>query len=200
MMFYAGKKYSLATASIFLVFSITLAACSPEAATTPVQTTSSQAAQPHTTAVSTPPANTTRVNNPLPSVPPDTSQAVVTASQTPEYVSKPAPGFEFRVPLEYDKWTVLDFTYEIVHNPGDDYHFPWTLVIKNDTGDTLPLKAYIIHWGFHGWVGFVTETPFTLEAGETKTLVGEDIFGQAAYEEMLYLESTHLDIYIAGDR
>jgi|GEM_PF-1831059 len=197
MMFEAVTKYSPAVAGILLVVTVTLAACMPGAATTPVQTTSN-AVEPQTTAVHNDPATATQTDNPQTSTPPETSQAVVTTSQEPEYVPKPAPGFEFRVPLEYDKWTVLDFEYDIVHQPGEDYHFPWTLVIQNDTTAALPLTAYIIHWGFHGWVGFVTETPFTLEAGETRTLSGEDVFGQSVYEEMLYLESTYLDIYIAG--
>ncbi|MBN1370034.1 MAG: hypothetical protein JW954_07370 [Dehalococcoidaceae bacterium] len=198
MMFLAVKKYLPAAAGILLVLSVTLAACAPQPAATPFQTTPNQTAEPQTTAVQTNPAGTSQVTTSQTSVPHDTSQGAITTSPATDYTPKPAPGFEFRVPLEYDKWTVLDFEYDIVHQPGEDYHFPWTLVIQNDTTAALPLRAYIIHWGFHGWVGFVTETPFILEAGETRTLSGEDVFGQSAYEEMLYLESTHLDIYIAG--
>jgi hypothetical protein len=195
-MFNALKKYLPGIAGILLVLCTALAGCTPEAAAT-VPATTNQSAAPQTTAVQNNTSIATTALQPQTSSPPDTSQVEVPASPEPEYIPKPAPGFEFRVPLEYDRWTVEDFTYEILHSPGEDYRFPWCLVIQNDTGSSLPLTAYIIHWGFHGWVGFVTETPFTLEPGETKTLSGEDVFGQTAYEEMLYLESTHLDIYIA---
>lgn len=197
MMFNALKNHLPGIAGMLLILCTTLSACTSETATTVPPATTGRSAAPQTTAIQNNTPITTTSPNPPTSSPPDTSQVEVPASPEPEYVPKPAPGFEFRGPLEYDRWTVVDFTYEIVHSPGEDYRFPWALVIQNDTGSSLALTAYIIHWGFHGWVGFVTETPFTLQAGETKTLSGEDVFGQVAYEEMLYLESTHLDIYIA---
>jgi len=181
-------------AGILMVLSIAASGCTPGPADIPATTATSQVPAPLTSTVVENPAHTTPVNVTSSTEPPYTPLTTDTA----EYVPFPAPGFEFKVPLEYDNWTVLDFEYRIEHNPGENYHFPWTLVIQNDSGQALPLVAYIIHWGFHGWVGFVTETPFTLEAGETRTVSGEDVFGEAAYEQMLYLESTHLEVYIAG--
>jgi len=184
-------------AGMLMVLSIAASGCTPVPADTRATTATSPVPVPVTSTVVENPAHTTPANVTTSAEPPNTALTGDTATE-PEYVPIPAPGFEFRVPLEYDNWTVLDFEYRIEHNPGEDYHFPWTLVIQNDSQQALPLVAYIIHWGFHGWVGFVTETSFTLEAGETRTVSGEDVFGEAAYEQMLYLESTHLEVYIAG--
>jgi len=113
-------------------------------------------------------------------------------------VGKPAVGKEFNVPIDYDNWTIVDFSYETILNEGE-YHFPWKLTIRNDTDKSLDLTAYIIHWGFHDWVGFVTKTPFTLDAGETRDVSGEDVFDQIFYEQMIYLEVIDIQVFVAED-
>ena len=126
-----------------------------------------------------------------------TTAASTTAIET-NTVNIPVVGAEFpKIPIEYDKWTVIDFDYNVIHEPGTDYHFPWSLTIKSDTETDLELTVYIIHWGFHNWVGWVSEMPFILKGGEIKNLSGEDIFGEIFYEEMIYIEDVQIEVYIA---
>ena len=69
--------------------------------------------------------------------------------------------------------------------------------VVNETETDLELTAYIIHWGFHGWIGYVSKKPFVLKAWETTTLSGEDILGEIFYEEMIYIEDVQIEVYIA---
>ena len=189
-------KNLTAIAGTVILLSTALTACMPDQTTVPADTTPQHKAGITTSTASGTRPTTSAYTLPA-SVTAKTTEASTPTTSEPDNVYKPAPGFEFNVPLQYDKWTVADFDYDIVHEPGSDYHFPWSLAIKNDTETDLELTAYIIHWGFHGWVGFVTETPFTLKAGETRTITGEDVFEEVEYEQMLYLESTDLEVYIA---
>ena len=128
----------------------------------------------------------------------DTTSSTTTATTSKtRVVPIPAVGADFVIPREYEDWTVVQFSYEVIHQKGSDYHFPWSLNIRNDSDRDLKLTAYIVHWGFHGWVGWVSTTPFLLKARETKTLYGEDILGETFYEEMLYLTNVQIELYIA---
>ena len=126
------------------------------------------------------------------------SEPVITATISKIKVTPtPAVGAEFSVPTYYDDWTVIQFHYDIIHQRGSDYHFPWSFTIRNDTGRELNLMFYMVHWGFHNWVGWVSKAPFLLKAGETKSLTGEDILDETFYENMLYLETVNIEPYIA---
>jgi hypothetical protein len=109
----------------------------------------------------------------------------------------PAVGAEFYIPRSYYDWTVVQFRYDTLHQRGGDYHFPWSLTIRNDTDRELDLTFYLVHWGFHNWVGWVSKTPFILKAGETKDLSGEDVLDETFYNNMLYLETVNIEPYIA---
>lgn len=127
-----------------------------------------------------------------------TTTAVTTTAAEQKDVYTPVVGTEFAmIPLYYDKWTIVQFDYDVVHEPGDDYHFPWSLTIKNKTETDLELTAYIIHWGFHGWVGHVSEAPFILKAGETMSLSGEDVLTETWREDVVYIEDILIEVYIA---
>ena len=155
--------------------------------------TSSTTATATTTETTTPTTTTTTATTTT-----QTTTAVTTTAVEPKIVYKPVVGTEFAmIPLYYDKWTIVQFDYDVIHEPGDDYHFPWSLTIKNKTETDLELTAYIIHWGFHGWVGHVSETPFTLKAGETMSLSGEDILTEQWREDVVYLEDILIEVYIA---
>jgi hypothetical protein len=134
------------------------------------------------------------------------STSAVTSTIAPDFtaipsktrvVPIPAVGADFVIPREYEDWAVVQFSYEVIHQKGSDYHFPWSLTIRNYTDRDLSLMAYIVHWGFHGWVGWVSSTPFLLKARETKTISGEDTLGETFYEEMLYLTNVQIESYIA---
>lgn len=142
-----------------------------------------------TTAQTTTPTGTTTTT---------TTTASTTAVQA-NTINIPVVGAEFSmIPNEYDMWTVLKFDYNVIHEQGTDYHFPWSLTIKNDTETDLELTAYIIHWGFHGWVGWVSETPFILKGWETKNLSGEDIMTETFFDGMVHgIEDAQIEIYIA---
>jgi hypothetical protein len=124
------------------------------------------------------------------------STTTATTSKT-RVVPIPAVGADFVIPREYEDWTVDQFSYEVIHQKGGDYHFPWSLTISNYTDRDLGLTAYLVHWGFHGWVGWVSATPLLLKARETKTISGEDTLGETFYEEMLYLTNVQIELYIA---
>jgi hypothetical protein len=161
-----------------------------EPSVTPTHTSST------TTTETATPTTTTTTTTTTEAAP--TTTAVTTTAVEQKDVYTPVVGTEFAmIPLSYDKWTVLQFDYDVIHEPGDDYHFPWSLTIKNKTETDLKLTAYIIHWGFHGWVGHVSETPFTLKAGETMSLSGEDIMTEAWRNDVVFLEDILIEVYIA---
>lgn len=129
-----------------------------------------------------------------------TTTTVTTTTVEPENVFLPVVGAEVSnwvITYDYDRWTVLQFDYDIIHEPGTDWHFPWSLTIKNKTETDLELIAYIIHWGYHNWIGYVSEVPFVLKAGETKNLSGEDIMTDTFVEDMVYYEEVQIEVYIA---
>ena len=159
-----------------------------EPSVTPTHTSSTT-----TTETSTPTTTTTTTTEAAP-----TTTAVTTTAVEQKDVYTPVVGTEFAmIPLSYDKWTVLQFDYDVIHEPGDDYHFPWSLTIKNKTETDLELTAYIIHWGFHGWVGHVSEAPFILKAGETMSLSGEDVLTETWRDDVVYIEDILIEVYIA---
>ena len=158
-----------------------------EPSVTPTHTSSTT-----TTTTVTPTTTTTTATTPT------TTTTEATTAVEPKAVYTPVVGTEFAmIPLTYDKWTIVQFDYDVIHEPGDDYHFPWSLTIKNKTETDLELTAYIIHWGFHGWVGHVSKTPFTLKAGGTMSLSGEDILTEQWRDDVVYLEDILIEVYIA---
>jgi hypothetical protein len=194
------SKLALAVFGMLITVLLVLGACTPDSGiaangshttttlgNTPT-TTTSETASPTTVTTSDPPKTT---------VLPTTTPPATTSNRT-KVVGKPAVGKEFNVPVDYDDWTVLDFSYQTILSEGE-YHFPWELTIRNDTDKNLDLTAYIIHWGFHNWVGFVTEKSFSMNAGETGTVSGEDQFDQIFYEQMVYLEVIDIQVFVAED-
>ncbi|UCE97760.1 MAG: hypothetical protein JSV74_00015 [Dehalococcoidia bacterium] len=207
-------KMVLIIFSVLVVFGINVTSCTTEAQieksgnqqiedqlTTSPQLQKSNTTNPRTTnTLTTITIQTTPMSvSPTSVVPTPTTIVETNPTNTisTEAIAIPVVGTEFRsIPLEYAKWTVIEFEYDVIHEPGSDYHFPWTLTIRNDTESDLEVHAYLIHWGFHGWVGYVSETSFFLEATETKKISGEDILGEVFYEEMIFLEDVQIEVYI----
>jgi hypothetical protein len=95
-----------------------------------------------------------------------------------------------------DKWTILQFHYEEFQTATSEWHFPWSLTIRNETIIDLELTAYILYVGFHNWIGYVSETPFVLIANETMVLSGEDVLPDELVIQMAYVEEINIDIYV----
>ena len=165
-----------------------------EPSVTPTHTSSTT-----TTATVTPTTtSTTATTTTQTATTPTTTTTEAMTAVEPKALYTPVVGTEFAmIPLTYDKWTIVQFDYDVIHEPGDDYHFPWSLTIKNKTETDLELTAYIIHWGFHGWVGHVSKTPFTLKAGGTMSLSGEDILTEQWRDDVVYVEDILIEVYIA---
>ncbi len=185
---------SLLFVFVMLVAVVIIAA---SCAGTLLQTTTASLPMTSTTASTTQSITTAQTTGASTGVTPATTSATTTTTTTEKPALTPVPGAEFpKIPIEYDKWTIIHFHYDVVHESGTDYHFPWTLTIRNDTESDLELTAYLIHWGFHNWVGYVSRTDFSLNAGETKTVTGEDILGEAFVENMVYLEDIQIEVYL----
>jgi len=157
--------------------------------TTMTTTTNTQNTTTYSTATSQTASNTT-------------AASVATTTKAISNVFIPTVGSEISnwiIPYDYNKWTILQFDYDVIHKQGNDYHFLWILTVKNKTEADLDLTVYIIHWGYHHLIGYVSKTPFSLKAGEIKSLSGEDILGEVFYEEMIYLEDIQIAVYIVDE-
>lgn len=159
--------------------------------------TTTETATPTTT--TTPVTTTAQTTTAPTSNTPTTATTVTTTAVEPKDVLIPVVGTEFPIVItyNYDKWTVLQFDFDIIHELGSDWHFPWSLTIKNETETDLELTAYIIHWGYHNLIGYVSKMPFVLKAGERKNLSGEDIMTETFVENMVYYEEVQIEVYIA---
>ena len=158
--------------------------------------TTTETATPTTTTMAA--TTTTQTTTAPTSTIPTTTTTITTTAVEPENVFIPVVGAEFpEFSWKQDKWTILQFDYNAVHEPMSDWHYPWSLTIKNETATDLELTAYIIYIGFHNWVGHLTETPFVLKAWETKILTEEDILAEKLVEQIIYIEYMIVEIYIA---
>ena len=167
---------------LILSFVILLASCTSGIETNTIETTTTTS--PTTTA---PPTTTT---SPTTTAPPTTVE--------PKPVYTPVVGTEFpQFNREQDKWIIMQFDYDSIQNSKFDWHFPWSLTIRNKTETELELTAYIAYIGYHLWIGHVTETPFVLKGGETKIITGGDILSEAFVDQIAYIREIIIDVYIA---
>jgi hypothetical protein len=187
---------------IFLTTFMFLASCKTEAGTvSKIQVTTTTQSTTTPTSTISPTTTTQSTTTPTSTISPTvTTTATTTVTTTvvePEDVYKPVVGDEHPVfSWKQDKWTILQFDYETVHE-ASDWHYPWSLTIKNETSTDLDLTAYILYIGFHNWIGYLTETPFTLTTGETKTLTGEDILADVLVQEIIYVEYMNVEVHVA---
>jgi hypothetical protein len=127
--------------------------------------------------------------------------ATTTLTQTVTTIDEgyiPTVGVEFpEFSWKQDKWTILQFHYKEFQAATSEWHFPWSLTIRNETVTDLELTAYILYVGFHNWIGYVSETPFVLIANETMVLSDEDILPDEIVIQMAYIEEINIDIYVA---
>jgi hypothetical protein len=175
----------------------TTTATTTETATPTTTTTTATTTTQNTTTAQTTTAPTS--TTPTTATTTTTTTTITTTTVEPENVFIPVVGAEVSnwvITYDYDRWTVLQFDYDIIHELGTDYHFPWSLTIKNKTETDLELTAYIIHWGYHNWIGYISKMPFVLKAGETKNLSGEDIMTDTFFEDMVYYEDVQIEVYI----
>jgi hypothetical protein len=91
----------------------------------------------------------------------------------------------------------MQFEYDSIQEPTSEWHFPWSLTIRNKTETDLELDAYLVYIGYHEWVGHITNTPFVLKGGETKILYGEDILAEAFVDQIAYIREVVIEMYIA---
>jgi hypothetical protein len=143
---------------------------------------------------------TTTTTATIPTTTPTTTQTTTTVTTNTiesEDAFIPVVGAEFpEFSWNQDRWTILQFDYEAIHEVGANWHYPWSLTIKNETTAELELTAYIIYIGFHNWIGHITETPFTLTGGETKTINEEDILSEALVDQIVYIEYMIVEVYV----
>ena len=178
----------LGIAILILPSFIVLASCTPAAPVIETTVIANTTTMPP--AITTAPPLTTTEAAP-------TTTVVTTTTVKQKDVYIPVMGVEFPdFNREQEKWIIMQFDYDTIREPMADWHFPWSLTIKNKTETDLELTFYIVYIGYHDWVGHITKTPFALKGGETKTLSGEDILSDALVEQIAYIREAVLVPYV----
>ena len=149
-----------------------------------------------TSGVETNTVETTTITPPTTTAPPTTTVPPTTVEPKPVYT--PVVGTEFpQFNREQDKWIIIQFEYDSIQEPTSEWHFPWSLTIRNKTETELELTAYIAYIGYHLWIGHITNTPFVLKGGETKIISGEGILSDAFVDQIAYIREVIIDVHIA---